>query len=250
MTRRNVIGVNLGRLGFWVALCVACLSGAVEVFANPPVRHKPMGVANGCFVESIALGDELRAQRGEGAWYRLLQWGAKEADEVVAGHAVLIFEHAGGLWCYDINVGFKKLDAPAEQRDDVEAVAKEVTAPYVNKITPRYPIYREDFPQPPEPRAPEEAGMVEEPEVRDAALVAVRLAKARPVSLVEFAYPKDGDTRKGAVAVFVFGGRLCVYSANHGTVPFRARALSTKNLRQLQELLRRMYPGATNLKAR
>jgi hypothetical protein len=68
--------------------------------------------------------------------------------------------------------------------------------------------------------------------------------------LVTFTYPKNGETQRGAAVAFVYNGRLCVYSPPNGTVPFRVAALSVKNLRQLQELLRRIHPGASNLKMR
>lgn len=215
-----------------------------------PFPYARIGAGNGCFVESVAFGDNLRTRFEGEVWYRLLQWGAKEDEEVVAGHAVLVFEHRGRLWCYDINRGFTALEVPVAYRDDVAAVAKPVTAPYLAKITPRYPFYREDFLQTSDPNPPAPFEDVEERDVRDAGLVAARLAAHRPVNLVEFTYPKDGETRRGAAVAFVFNGRLCVYSSPIGTVPFRVRALSVDNLRQLQELLRRMHPGASNLKAR
>jgi hypothetical protein len=53
----------------------------------------------------------------------------------------------------------------------------------------------------------------------------------------------------GAACVFLFHGRLCVDVPGYGTVPLRARALSVENLRQLQQALRVIHPGAGNLKA-
>ena len=50
-----------------------------------------------------------------------------------------------------------------------------------------------------------------------------------------------------AAVVFVFHGRYCVYVPEHGTVPFRARG-GTENLRMIQELVRRFYPGASGFK--
>lgn len=227
------------------------LLAAAGLRAAPgPFVFAKIGVANGCFVESVAFGDDLRARAGDDVWYRLLQWGAKEADEVVAGHAVMVFEHREKLWSYDINHGFTALDAGVAQREDVALVARQVTAPYVGKITPRYPTYREDFPQQADPTPPVPSEDVEDRDVRDAGLVAVRLAKHRPVTLVEFDYPKDGGTRRAAAVAFVYNGRMCVYTPAAGTVPFRVRALSVENTRQLQELLRRIYPGASNLKAK
>jgi hypothetical protein len=218
--------------------------------AGEPFPHVRIGVANGCFVESVALGDELRGRLGPAGWYRLLQWGAKEADEVVAGHAVMIFEYRGQLWCYDINRGYTQLDLPAAGRENVELVAAQATRPYLDKIVPRYPLYRRDFPQEPDANPPVPSAGMQEKEIRDATLVAVRLAAFRPVTLVEFDYPKEGAKRHAAAVAFVYGGRLCIYTSAGGTVPFRAQALSVQNIRQLQELLRRMHPGAVNLKVR
>jgi hypothetical protein len=52
-----------------------------------------------------------------------------------------------------------------------------------------------------------------------------------------------------AVAVFLFHGRFCVYFSESGTIPFRARQNSVENLRQIQECLRRVHPGAFALKS-
>lgn len=238
--------------GWLAVVTVPAVSAAppAATAASRPFPYVRIGAANGCFVESVAFGDEVRARLGGDAWYRLLQWGAKENDEVVAGHAVVVFEHRGHLWTYDINRGFSMLELPPEQREDVAAVAKLATAPYADKITPSFPFYCVDFPQTPAPTPPAAFEGVEDRDLRDAGRVAARLAPYRPVNLVEFTYPKDGATLRGAAVAFVYSGRLCVYSAAHGTVPFHARALSVANLRQLQEMLRRMYPGATGLKAR
>src|SRR6218665_2462050 len=123
----------------WTALIFGLWLFAVGAFAAPPKKapfpHGRLGVANGCFVEAVAVGDTLYEQSGGQAWYRVLQWGAKDDDEVVAGHAVTIFEHQGKLWSYDINHGFKTLAADLAHRDDVALVAKEVTVPYAARIT-------------------------------------------------------------------------------------------------------------------
>lgn len=215
-----------------------------------PLSLRAHGRGQRLFVESVAFGDDLRTRFGDDVWYRLLQWGAKDADEVVAGHAVMVFAHRGKLWSYDINHGFTALAVPVAQRDDLDAVAKQVTAPYAGKITPRYPIYREDFVQKADQSPPAVFADVEEREMCDAGVVAARLAKARPVALIEFTYPKNDETKRGAATAFLYNGRLCIYTADSGTVPFRVRAQSLDNLRQMQELLRRIYPGASNLKRR
>ncbi|MEZ0217581.1 MAG: hypothetical protein ACAH89_10635 [Rariglobus sp.] len=234
-----------------IAILAAGVSAAPpKAKTAPPFPYARMGVANGCFVESVAFGDALRTRLGGETWYRILQWGAKDEDEVVAGHAVLVFQTLGQLWSYDINYGLNALETPVTNRDNVAAVAKEATAPYVEKITPRFPLYREDFPQTPDAKPPAEFDGVVEKDLRDAGLVAGRLAKYRPVALVEFTYPTDGVPQRGAAVAFVYSGRLCVYSPAYGTVPFRARALNVDNLRQLQEMLRRIHPGVSGLTAR
>jgi hypothetical protein len=238
---------RLSRLIF-IALGAATLVCAQPV--APPFAHQRMGVANGCFVESVAFGDDFRERFGGEAWQRLLQWGAKAEEEVVAGHAVAVFVHRGKLWSYDINRGFSALRAHVEQREMIEIVAKEVTAPYVDKITPRYPTYREDFSESQPGAVPAAFDGVVEPDLRDAAVVATRLAKHRAVALLEFTYPEKGGVKRGAAVAFVYHGRLCVYTPSNGTVPFRAQAQSVKNLRQLQLLLRRIFPGASNLTVR
>jgi hypothetical protein len=232
----------------FVVLAVATLASDRPTAA--PFAHQRMGVAKGCFVESVVFGDDFRTRFGDEAWHRLLQWGAKEDDEVVSGHAVAVFEHQRQLWCYDINRGFTVLETAAGQRDDVAVVAKEVTWPYADKITPRYPVYREDFRRLAPEGAPAPFTDVVDADLRDAGVVAERLAKHRPVALVEFTYPVKGEVKRGAAVAFVYHGRLCVYTPPNGTVPFRAPAQSVKNLRQLQELLRRIFPGAGNLQAR
>ncbi|HEY8932756.1 MAG TPA: hypothetical protein VIM44_05530 [Rariglobus sp.] len=229
---------------------VILLAASVVKAAPGPFPYARIGVANGCFVESVAFGDELRARFGGDVWYRLLQWGAQEADEVVAGHAVVVFAHRDRLWCYDVNYGFTPLDLPLAQRDDLPAVAKLATTPYLPRLKPYFPVYREDYPQSPDPAPPAPFDEVEDHDLRDAALVAGRLAAHRKVQLVEFTYPQEGETRHSAAVAFVFNGRVCVYSPSAGTVPFRVTAVTVENLRQLQELLRRIYPGAGNLKVR
>lgn len=245
-------GAGLSRwLRCAAGMAAAILVATSVVRAGPgPFPYARIGVANGCFVESVIFGDELRARFGGDAWYRLLQWGAQEADEVVAGHAVVVFAHRDRLWCYDVNYGFTPLDLPVAQRDDLAAVTKLATTPYLSKTKPYFPVYREDYPQDPDPAPPAPVDGVEERDLRDAALAAARLAAHRKVKLVEFTYPKEGETRHGAAVAFVFNGRVCVYSPTAGTVPFRVTAITVENLRQLQELLRRIYPGAGNLQVR
>jgi|GEM_PF-1367603 len=227
----------------WMSFFASCGLLAAE---NPPVRHAPLSVANGCFVESVALLDEFHEAWGAEAWGRLLQWGAQEEEETVAGHAVAVCELRGKLWCWDVNYGWKLLALEPAQREDVDRVAAPILARYP-RITARFPLYRFDFPQPPDGTPPEPQLAHPEPAFRDASLVAARLARHRPVNLVQFSHVTEGETKTSAAAVFVFHGRYCVYSPERGTVPFRARG-SVENLRLIQQALRRMFPGAFAVK--
>lgn len=228
------------RVAILVCVLGAPASGAVPA---PPLKYSSLNVADGCFVDSVAFYDAWLERQGASAWCRVLQWGAKEDEEIVAGHAVAIFEHQGKLWAWDVNTGFSPLTVAVSEKEQVEAVAAPVTAPYPS-ITARHPTYRHDFPQTITAEPPAEVSYSETTALRDASRVAARLGRYRPVKLVEFSYPSGGSTVQSAACVFVFHGRLCVYVPGHGTVPFRARALSVENLRQTQELLRRIHPGS------
>jgi hypothetical protein len=208
-------------------------AGAAE---KPPFPHARLGVANGCFVESVALLDAWQAAMGKESWARLLRWGATEEAEVVAGHAVAVGEARGKLWCWDVNFGWSALAVDAGQKDAAEVVAGPVVARYV-KIKAQFPLYMADFPQ--------AAGAVwaqatnPNDAIRDASTVGERLARARPVNVVVFAQGAGDAARENAAAVFVFGGRYCVYVPDVGTVPFRVQG-GVENLRLIQQLLRRM----------
>jgi len=215
----------------------------------PPFAYQPMGVPDGCFVESVAFYDAVRERYGKDTWCRLLQWGAKEEEEVVAGHAVGVFELQGRLWGWDVNFGFAPLAIAAAQKEQVDLIAAPLTARYPD-INPRFPIYRNDFEQSPDV-APT-VGMEGGPDpvgIHHALKVATRLAKHRPVNVVMYTHRAGGRPGLGVACVFIFHGRLCVYVPGYGTVPFRARALSVENLRQLQQALHTIHPGAGNLRA-
>ncbi len=233
------------------ALAFACLGFAgTHVLAAPPAAlfpHESLNVANGCLVESIFFYDQFRERFGGDAWVRVLQWGAKEADEVVAGHAVAVFLWHGRLWSWDVNFGFLPLEVSAAQREDVDGISALIVAKYP-RITARYPLYRFDFPQQPEPDPPEGRPLDDNSAVRDASVVAAKLARHRPASLVLFSYHENGEVRQSAAAVFMFHGRFCVYTPEGGTVPFHAVG-SVRNLRLIQEALRRIHPGAVVLQA-
>ena len=202
-----------------------------------------MGVANGCFVESVALLDRWAETAAPEAWARLLQWGAREDEEAVIGHAVAICEARGVLWCWDSNFGWARLPVDAAQRDNPSVVAAPVLRRYP-KITARFPAYRFDFPQSPSAAAPTAQLTVTNTAVRDASIVGAQLAKRRPVNVVRFSYGAEEAKQESAAAVFVFHGRYCVYVPEMGTVPFRVRG-DVANLRLIQELLRRAFPGVT-----
>lgn len=227
---------------------IGCLAAALRAAAPaPPFQPERLNVANDCLVESIWFYDQFRRHVGDDAWVRVLQWGAKERDEVVAGHAVAVFVYQGRLWAWDVNFGYLPLDLPPSQRNDVARVSALILAKYPG-ITPRYPLYRFDFPQPPDPHPPAVRRLDENGDVRDASVVAARLAGRRPVNLVRFKYVDNGRTRESAAAVFVFNGRYCVYVPDQGTVPFHVRG-SVRNLRLIQTLLRRFHPGAFALQS-
>ena len=116
-----------GILGGWLGLMLGGISGAFAA-ERPPLPYVPMGVANGCFVESVAFYDTLHDTFGADTWCRVLQWGAKEDEEIVTGHAVAVFEQRGRLWCWDMNRGFAALNIEPAQREEVEKVAAPVLA--------------------------------------------------------------------------------------------------------------------------
>ncbi len=208
--------------------------GAAE---KPPLAHAPMGVANGCFVESVALLDAWHEKGGGESWSKLLRWGAKEEAEVVAGHAVAVVERQGTLWCWDVNFGWAALAVNVTQRESAEVVAGPVVARYA-KVTAQFPLYMADFPQ--------TSGLWPAAQlananlaIRDASRVGERLARRRPVNVVVFTEGAGAAARENAATVFVFGGRYCVYVPDRGTVPFRVQG-GVENLRLIQQLLRRM----------
>ena len=205
----------VGTFRGWLGLMFFWVSGAFAA-EKPPLQYVPMGVANGCFVESVAFYDTLHDTFGSDAWCRVLQWGAKEDEEIVAGHAVAVFEQRGRLWCWDLNRGFTALSVEPAQREEVEKVAAPILAMCGIDI--------------------------------DALLAGARLAKHRTVNVVQFSFVAEGETRQSAATVFVFHGRLCIYFPERGTVPFRSHALAVQNLRLIQEAIRQQYRGAQSLK--
>jgi hypothetical protein len=232
-------------LRFLAVFGLTQLMAAAAPVEKPPLQHAMLGVKNGCFVESVAFLDRWNETQGE-SWARLLQWGAREDEEVVMGHAVAICESRGALWCWDSNFGWAKLPVDGWQKDKADVVGVPVLKRYP-RVTARFPTYRNDFPQTPSAAPPVAQLTATNTSVRDASIVAAQLAKKRPVNAVRFSYGSEDAKQESAAAVFVFHGRYCVYVPEMGTVPFRVRG-DVANLRLIQELLRRAFPGAGGLK--
>jgi hypothetical protein len=211
-----------------------------------PFGYEPMGVANGCFVESVACFDAFHEAFGEEGWARVLQWGAREDEVMVAGHAVGVFESAGALWCWDVNHGWMRLSVAPADRDDAAVVAVPIVANYP-RVTALYPILWDDGGQMPEQGPPGAEPAPGADGSRDARIAAARLARHRPVSLVEFTQLEDEGSRAGDAVVFVFGGRMCVYSPEKGTTIFRTRS-TVWNVHLTLEMVRRMFPGAESIR--
>ena len=246
--RITPVGVRISALLFWtVGLAATALPAATPKLEKPPLNHAMLGVTNGCFVETVAFLDHWHETFGAESWARMLQWGAKEDEEVVAGHAVALGEARGALWAWDINFGWTKLPVDPAVRGDAVEVSKPILAKYP-KVTARYPTLRHDFPQSPgkAPGKAEQPGAAER-SVRDALLVGQKLARHRPVNVVRFSYGAGESKTESAAAVFVFHGRYCVYVPEIGTVPFRVKT-SVENIRVIQELLRRAFPGVTGVR--
>jgi len=224
------------------ALAFALGAAALPAAEAPPLRHERLGVANGCFVESVALLDDFTEANGSDHWSRLLRWGAEKDDEEVTGHAVAVCESGGAIWCWDVNFGWKRLATSPEAKDTVEAVSPAITARYPD-ISPRYPMFLQEFAQEPDPAPPSEVIQTENPEVHDVSVAAAALARHRPVNAVQFAYGTDGAEAVGAALIFEYNGRIFIYTPGKGTFASRARG-SVHNVRLVAEMLRRLYPGA------
>ena len=237
---------------FFQALGVAVLalaaSRAPAAAVKPPFIYEPLGVANGCFVESVCFYDHYQELFGSDQWIRVLRWGAKEGETLTDGHAVAVFELEGRLWAWDINFGFLPLDVPLDAREDIARVTPPILAKYPG-IVPQYPLYFLDLKQPPETHAPEVMSTNENLAFRDATVAAARLAEHRPVNVVQFSYVENGETKQSVAAVFIFGSRVCVYFPERGTYPFILAQRSILNLWQLRYAFERVYPGASSLKS-
>jgi hypothetical protein len=214
-----------------------------------PFPYETLGVANGCLVESICFYDHFQENFGTEPWVRVLQWGAKENDEVVAGHAVVAFELNGQLWAWDVNFGFMPLDVPPESKEDIAQVASPITAKYPD-IQPYFQMYRQDFPQQPEARLPEVLATNEVAAIRDATLAGARLGAHRPVNVLQFFYVDDSGVKQQSAAVaFIFNGQVCIYFPERGTYRFFFPHLTVLNMSQLQWAVRRLYPRTVALQS-
>lgn len=221
------------------------LLAAGRAAERPPLAHEMMGVANGCFVESVALLDVWQERMGTEVWAKLLRWGAREDDEVVAGHAVVVGEARGRLWCYDINFGWMPLGLDATQKDNVDAVVTPIVAKYP-RIKAQFPSYFSDSTSAPVGPAPKALLTTTNNALRDVTLVAERLAKHRAVNVVTFTYGAADARQESAAVVFLYAGRYCVYAAERGTTPFRTRG-GVENLRLVRECLLRMFPSVLDV---
>jgi hypothetical protein len=68
------------------------------------------------------------------------------------------------------------------------------------------------------------------------------------VSVVEFSYLDKGVRQSSAVAIFVYGGRLCVYFPNKGTHISKSLVRVLTDLRAARAVIERVYAGATDIK--
>jgi len=217
---------------------------------KPPFPYESLGVHNSCFVESVHFYDVYSAWRvaGDASWVRVLQWGNRDGDyKISTGHAVAVYVADGKLCGYDINFGFWAINLAVEKHADVTEVGPKVFAHYP-QFKPVFARYREDFPQPPPSKPPEFLFYHANPDVREATRVASELGRYRPVSVVEFAYVEKGAKQVSAAAVFVFGGRLCIYFPRGGT------HISTPLVRAFHDLdmagfvIKKLYPDAIDIR--
>jgi hypothetical protein len=217
---------------------------------KPPFPYESLGVRNSCFVESVHFYDVYTAWKvgGDAGWARVLQWGNQEGDyKISTGHAVAVYVTEGRLCGYDINFGFWPVDVPVAKRADLSEVGPKVFAHYP-RFRPVFARYREDFSQQVPPKPPEFLFYHANPDVREATRVASELGRYRPVSVVEFNFTEKGVRQESAAAIFVFGGRLCVYLPRGGTHISSPLVRAFHDLNQATAVIKRFYPGATDIK--
>ena len=217
---------------------------------KPPFPYESLGVRNSCFVESVHFYDVYTAWKvgGDAGWVRVLQWGNQEGDyKISTGHAVAVYVAEGRLYGYDINFGFWPIDVPVEKRADLSEIRPKVFAHYP-QFKPVFGRYREDFSQQVPPKPPEFLFYHANPDVRDATRVASELGRYRPVSVVEFSFLEKGARQESAAAIFVFGGRLCIYFPRGGTHISNPLVRAIHDLNLASYVIKRLYPGVTNIK--
>ncbi len=236
-------------LAFAMALGSATFAAAPRMSGaeHPPFGYEPMKVPNGCFVESVSCFDAFHEKFGENGWVRVLQWGAKEDEVMVAGHAVTVFETADVVWCWDVNCGWTPLSIAPAERDNAVVVAAPIVTNYP-RVTALYPILWDDGAQAPEAGPPGAEPSAEAEGPQYARIAAARLARHRPVNVIEFTQTENGESKTSEAVVFVFGGRMCVYSPEKGTTTFRARS-SVWNVHLTMEMVRRIFPGAEGIRS-
>jgi hypothetical protein len=214
---------------------------------TPPFSHETLGAGNDCLVESVYFYDHVKELFGPNTWVRILQWGAKENDVVVGGHAVAVFELQGQLWAWDINFGFMPLNVPLESKENIALVMAPIVAKYPD-IEPYHPMYRQDSSQQPELHLPEVLATNDVPAIREATLTGARLGLHRPVNVIEFSYPDgSGGKLQSAATVFIFYGQVCIYFPGEGTYRYIFPNLTVVNMRQIQWAIRQEFPGASDV---
>jgi hypothetical protein len=107
-----------------------------SVVTSQPFPYETLGLANGCFIESVCFYDRFQETYGTDPWVRVLQWGAKEEDQSVSGHAVAVFELQGQLWAWDINFGFMPLDVPPDSKENLGRAADRGEIPEYRVVFP------------------------------------------------------------------------------------------------------------------
>lgn len=219
------------------------------VVVKPPFEYEPLRVRNACFVESVHLYDIYLAkhQGRADSWVRILEWGNQEGDfKISSGHAVALFQANRQMWIFDINFGFLPLKVPVERRADITDVTPEIFARYPQH-KPVMARYRDDYPQPPAAKRPDFLFYHANPDVRDATHVANELGRFRPVNVIEFKYPENGQMQTSAAAVFIFGARVCIYFPRGGTHISNPPLRSVEDLNWVKYVLGRIYPGAQDV---
>jgi hypothetical protein len=253
--------MNLLRTTWWSVVGVIALTAFAGCAAfvpvpapppkvKPPIAYEPLVVRNSCFVESVHLYDRYRAKHAaaEGSWVRVLQWGNQDDDfNIGSGHAIALLVVKGQLWAYDVSFGFFPVDVPVDRRADLSDVSPKIFSRYP-QFRPVFATYRDDYPQRSPPKRPKFLFYHPNADVRDATRVASELGRTRPVKVVEFNYTENGQALEGAAAVFVFGGRLCIYFPRLGTQISRVLTYNVDDLERVRRVVSRLYPTATNLR--